>query len=59
MTLKENLVFAWKHDPPQDGFFMLRIGIEEITELQGVVRVRQEMSRNLSWPPFDMLIISS
>ena len=40
MTLKENLVVAWKHDPPQDGFFMLRTGIEKITELQGVVQMR-------------------
>jgi len=53
VTLKENLVVAWKHEPSQGGFFMLRPGIGELAELQEVVRVREEKSRNLTWPPFD------
>ena len=36
MTLKENLVVAWKHEPSQGGLFMLRPCIGKLAELQEV-----------------------
>lgn len=51
--LEENLVIAWKFEPSQGGFFMLKPGLGELEKLEEVVRIREEKSKELPWPPFD------
>eukprot|EP00568_Trieres_chinensis_P013749 CAMPEP_0183295582 /NCGR_PEP_ID=MMETSP0160_2-20130417/3489_1 /TAXON_ID=2839 ORGANISM="Odontella Sinensis, Strain Grunow 1884" /NCGR_SAMPLE_ID=MMETSP0160_2 /ASSEMBLY_ACC=CAM_ASM_000250 /LENGTH=423 /DNA_ID=CAMNT_0025457089 /DNA_START=174 /DNA_END=1445 /DNA_ORIENTATION=- len=51
--LKENLVIAWKTEPSNAGFFMLKPGPGELRELQQVIATREEKAKNLPWPPFD------
>mmetsp|Transcript_38265 Transcript_38265/g.114571 ORF Transcript_38265/g.114571 Transcript_38265/m.114571 type:complete len:266 (-) Transcript_38265:624-1421(-) len=51
--LEENLIIAWKVEPSQGGFFMLRPGAGELAELEEVIRVREEKSKTLPWPHFN------
>mmetsp|Transcript_33610 Transcript_33610/g.100194 ORF Transcript_33610/g.100194 Transcript_33610/m.100194 type:complete len:459 (-) Transcript_33610:2288-3664(-) len=52
-VLKENLVLAYKTEPAQGGFFMMKPGAGEFAELQEVIRIREERAKDMPWPPFD------
>eukprot|EP00547_Thalassionema_nitzschioides_P004458 CAMPEP_0194202448 /NCGR_PEP_ID=MMETSP0156-20130528/2461_1 /TAXON_ID=33649 /ORGANISM="Thalassionema nitzschioides, Strain L26-B" /LENGTH=456 /DNA_ID=CAMNT_0038927937 /DNA_START=52 /DNA_END=1422 /DNA_ORIENTATION=+ len=50
--MRDNLVIAWKTEPSNAGFFILRTGPGQLDELNEIIRMQAERDKN-TWPPFD------
>ena len=56
LRLKENVVIAWKSEPSNAGFFMLRPDLLAFDELQDIIKRRQQHAMTLPYPYFDPVI---
>ena len=52
--LKENVVLAWKKEPSQGGFFMFAPGPGKYSDMEQVIRRREEEVLNTSYPYWDV-----
>ena len=52
-TIRRNLILAWKTEPSNAGFFVVRPGKEELDELNEIIRKQRESHHaKTQWPPF-------
>eukprot|EP00339_Tiarina_fusa_P005310 CAMPEP_0117006838 /NCGR_PEP_ID=MMETSP0472-20121206/6933_1 /TAXON_ID=693140 ORGANISM="Tiarina fusus, Strain LIS" /NCGR_SAMPLE_ID=MMETSP0472 /ASSEMBLY_ACC=CAM_ASM_000603 /LENGTH=514 /DNA_ID=CAMNT_0004708437 /DNA_START=125 /DNA_END=1669 /DNA_ORIENTATION=+ len=52
-TLKENVVLAWRLEPANAGFFMMKPDLEDFASVQDAILKREEKALTLPWPHWD------
>jgi hypothetical protein len=52
-VLKENVIIAWRKEPANGGFFMLKPNREDYLKLQDIILRREQTALDLPWPHWD------